>query len=266
MCRVCKVEPRKSDRIIFCKKCKTKVDNCRNSYKAQNRLAEFQVAYNGDPDKFNTIVEEDAAKGGRPDGRSGKGVPRVQWDYAQYSEQQSTSAETSSGAERDYMCEVDFCEFWMKRSKCSLDEATVEWNKRKRDPVAYHHRTCKETGVMLIGVWSKQYDDARTTKKNENNLKLGMKDIKKPKDERIDALGSNLVNRLSTGGLSKDHFSSARLVAKPKHKFRKIFLHARQPCLFQQGHRVRVQWSLGSFALAGAVKAQFILRGLAKTS
>ncbi len=84
MCKLCKVLPRKSDRIVFCPGCKTKIDNLRNTLKNQNRLQEFTEAYSGPVENLQKLVDEDVAKSIRPDGRSGRGLPRVQWDYAAY--------------------------------------------------------------------------------------------------------------------------------------------------------------------------------------
>jgi hypothetical protein len=119
-------------------------------------------------------------------------------------EKKSSAVEEVAGIKRSYLDEDDFCRFWQKRKKTSLDEATAEWDRRKSDEKEYPRKTCLETGELLIGTFTDMYDDAKQIKRNEANVELSLKEMKKPKDERIAAVESNLEHRASAEGITQD--------------------------------------------------------------
>jgi hypothetical protein len=52
----------------------------------------------------------------------------------------------------------------------------------------------------MIGTFTQRYEDTVVGKKNTNLLRVGLKDMKKPKDDKLVALASNLDSRVSAVG------------------------------------------------------------------
>ena len=90
---------------------------------------------------------------------------------------------------------------------CSDEAAREAWQKRVRDD-AYEKSVDPECGEMTVGVLANRYADASTGEQLSNPLANSLKDVRKAKAEREDALRENLRNRLQSqqlGGLFAQH-------------------------------------------------------------
>lgn len=194
-CRLCKEKPRKSARITFCDTCKKQIDKVRNTYKENGRLQQFIDAYNGQDEMLRSMVEEAMAHTQRDDGRKGRGVHRVKWDMARYEEKKESAVEHKDGFRMEYIDEQDLCDWWQRKERCTNEEAKHEWDSRLDSP-ATKQAKYPETGNTTIGLW-KRYWGGSTSMRNTSGAVVGLKEFKRPTEDRIDALQGNTAGRLS---------------------------------------------------------------------
>ena len=182
---------------MFCGACKVKVDNTYTTAKASNDLDTFKRLYAGQVSEFRAYVDKTIAETVRADGQQGRGYRRVKWDSTRYSESQSTFADSRRGLRQEHLTETEFISWWKGKVGCSDEVARDAWQKRVKDP-SYEKAVDPECGAMTVAVYAKRYADASTGEHSANTLATGLKDFKKVKPEKEEALKSNLKNRLQT--------------------------------------------------------------------
>lgn len=138
----------------------------------------------------------------RDDGKVGKGYKRKAFDVLSYKETESTYAEDKDGLRREYMDFSEFTEWWMRKMSCLKTEAEQEWHRRLHDP-ATKVLPDPETKQDTIAIW-KRFGEISTGKRMANSMSLSVKDIRQPKEDKINVVRGNLTTRLNSGSVASD--------------------------------------------------------------
>ncbi len=202
VCRVCRTKARASSRTAFCNACRKDVDAVFASFKKHNRVAEWKEVLKGPDDEFQKVMTETKGLLARADGKVGKGFRKNTFDVAKYLEQRRSFTGTSKGIRYKYLTFKKFVQWFMTEEGVDQATAEQEWHTRMLHPTTIHEKD--ENNQQMIAVVDERYLDIGEGIVNENIVQQSTKDIRKPSDERVEAMRRNLSSRLSTAGVSVD--------------------------------------------------------------